>query len=132
MAQTHYIDEFQGTGKAFHTRDIYTPTFDSPQPIPSHIATVDVRLDILARRFAATGNKSIEQELLETIQSRNTISNHMKQIVSFAMLPEKHLPLTQHDCYKTATQYIHEKCFDIQVRIYSSIRQKKKYAYILE
>ncbi len=25
------------------------------------------------------------------------------------------MKLTQHDCYKTATQHIHEKCFDIQV-----------------
>jgi hypothetical protein len=25
------------------------------------------------------------------------------------------MKLTQHDCYKAATQRIHEKCFDIQV-----------------
>jgi len=25
------------------------------------------------------------------------------------------MKLTQHDCYISATQHIHEKCFDIQV-----------------
>jgi len=27
----------------------------------------------------------------------------------------QHMKLTQHDCYISATQHIHEKCFDIQV-----------------
>jgi hypothetical protein len=31
------------------------------------------------------------------------------------MVTEKHMKLTQHDCYKTVTQRVQEKCFDLQV-----------------
>lgn len=53
----------------------------------------------------------------------------MKQIASIALrirrdfigletVIEKHLKLTEYDCYQTVTEYIHEKCFDLQVCFY--------------
>jgi len=33
----------------------------------------------------------------------------------YELVITKRMKLTQHDCYKAATQHIHEKCFDIQV-----------------
>jgi hypothetical protein len=31
------------------------------------------------------------------------------------MVTEKHLKLTEHDCYKSVTQHIQNHCFDLQV-----------------
>jgi len=32
------------------------------------------------------------------------------------MVTEKRMPLTQHQCYKSVTQRVQEKCFDLPVR----------------
>ncbi|CAF1523450.1 unnamed protein product, partial [Rotaria sordida] len=55
---------------------------------------------------------------------RALITNYMQKIASISLsmnhgdyleiVIEKHMKLTQHDCYKSVTQYIHEKCFDLQ------------------
>lgn len=33
----------------------------------------------------------------------------------FDKVVSQHMKLTEHDCYISATQYLNEKCFDIQV-----------------
>ncbi len=33
----------------------------------------------------------------------------------FDEINEKHMKLTQYDCYQSVTERIHEKCFDLQV-----------------
>lgn len=60
------------------------------------------------------------------IQDRTTITNSIQNIAAVALsnsnndqlglVLEKHLQLTEHDCYKSVTQHIQEKCFDLQVR----------------
>jgi len=92
-------------------------------------ATVDVRTSILSRRLAATPLNSVERvnvqnQLVEAIQQRKSISKTIDDIAkkSFAVntvnyfdkVTTERMPLTQHDCYISATQHIHEKCFDIQ------------------
>lgn len=64
-------------------------------------------------------------ECLFLLQDRTTISIMINQIAStalkldhgsyFEMITEKYMKLTEHDCYKSVTQYIHQKCFDLQV-----------------
>jgi len=47
---------------------------------------------------------------IDSIAQRSFIINgNFEEVIS------KHMKLTQHDCYISATQYIHEKCFDLQV-----------------
>ena len=40
----------------------------------------------------------------------------------YELVTKQRMKLTQHDCYKDATQYIHKKCFDIQVRFLVNIQ----------
>lgn len=40
------------------------------------------------------------------------------------MIIQHRLKLTQHDCYKAVTQYIDEKCFDLEVRQLKTDKKK--------
>ncbi|CAF0956317.1 unnamed protein product [Adineta steineri] len=92
------------------------------------VATEDVRVAIVTRRLAEAKENSIEKEnlereLVQLLNDKATIANHIQQIAAkalsmnrgdyFAMVTEKHMPLTQHACYKSVTQRVQEKCFDL-------------------
>ncbi len=57
------------------------------------------------------------------IQQKNLISITIDSIArrsfmingDFEKVISQHMKLTQHDCYISATQHLHEKCFDLQV-----------------
>ena len=117
------MDEFQGTEQGIPKKNTYT-LFDA-------VPTVDVRLSILSRRLAdsvedSAEQKQIQKELAQTLNDRTVIQEHIQQIValssstndvhSFAGPTQQRMKLTRHDCYKSVTQYIDEKCFDLQVR----------------
>jgi len=91
------------------------------------VATVDVRVNILSRRLAALPADSVERDaiqrqLADAVHQRKIIEVTIKSIAmqsfringDFNKVLSEHMKLTQHDCYISATQHIHEKCFDIQ------------------
>ncbi|CAF5024985.1 unnamed protein product [Rotaria magnacalcarata] len=62
--------------------------------------------------------------MLTVAVDRAVITNSIQKIASIAVsnshsgylaaVLEKHMTLTQYDCYKSVTQRIQEKCFDLQ------------------
>ncbi|CAF2755974.1 unnamed protein product [Rotaria sp. Silwood2] len=93
------------------------------------VPTEEVRTTILSRRLAALPANSperdtVERKLAETIKQRKFIVSTIDLIAKksfevnganyYELVTSKRMKLTQHDCYISATQHIHEKCFDIQ------------------
>ncbi|CAF1304290.1 unnamed protein product [Rotaria sp. Silwood1] len=93
------------------------------------VATEDVRTAILSRRLAALPPNSqekdaVERKLAEAIQQRSVITATINSIAKksfeinranyYELVTTQRMKLTEHDCYKSVTQHIHEKCFDIQ------------------
>jgi len=93
------------------------------------VPTEEVRLSVVSRRLAASAADSAEQqklerELVQLLNDRTAITNRINKIASVALsinrsgyyelVTEKRMKLTQHDCYISVTQHIHEKCFDLQ------------------
>ena len=71
--------------------------------------------------------KEIQEELAQTLKDRATIQDHFQRIITLSLFTsandrplkeviQSRMKLTQYNCYKSVTQYIHEKCFDLQVR----------------
>lgn len=67
--------------------------------------------------------KQIQEELAQTLKDRAIIHEHIQQIVVLSLsdhrleeVTQSRMKLTQYGCYKSVTQYIHEKCYDLQVR----------------
>jgi legumain len=125
LGKTHDVDEFQGTEKQFQkkTRRL------NAQLKRDAVATENVRISILSHRLAASENNSIEQqrlrqELVQALDDRSFIQDRIQQIISlsssinsahsFEELTQKRMKLIHHDCYKSVTQHIHKKCFDLQ------------------
>ncbi|UJR32014.1 hypothetical protein I4U23_019484 [Adineta vaga] len=92
------------------------------------VPTEDVRISIVSRRLAAADENSVEKsnlehELVQLLNDRAIITTRIQQIASkalsmnrgdyFEMVTAKHMPLTQHACYKSVTQRVQEKCFDL-------------------
>ncbi|CAF1648978.1 unnamed protein product [Adineta ricciae] len=92
------------------------------------VPTEDVRISIVSRRLAAADENSVEKsnlerELIQLLNDRATIATRIQQIASTAlsmnrgdyleMVTTKRMRLTQHACYKSVTQRIQKKCFDL-------------------
>jgi legumain len=122
LGKNQHVDDFQGNQTKFQN---YDNTLVERNAVP----TQDVRIAILSHRLAKSEDNSAEQkqiqrELAQTLDDRNVIQEHIQEIVarslvinnghSFEELTQKRMKLTQHDCYKSVTQYIHQKCFDLQ------------------
>jgi len=128
LGQAHTVSEFQGENKNNKQQSI--------SPLVKHmntllkldtVATVDVRQSILSRRLAALPADAderitVERQLGDVIQQRSIIAATIEEIArrsfqingDFDKIITERMKLTQHDCYISATQRIHEKCFDIQ------------------
>ncbi|CAF1171667.1 unnamed protein product [Rotaria magnacalcarata] len=93
------------------------------------VPTEHVRLAVISRRLAnlpenSLEKESLEHELAQLLNDRAVITNSIQKIASIAVsnshsgylaaVLEKHMTLTQYDCYKSVTQRIQEKCFDLQ------------------
>ena len=105
------------------------------------MASENVRLAILNHRLAAAKDSPLEKafyqhQLQELIHARATIHQRIGQIASTVLAAEPadrlstikstHMPLTEHDCYRSVTSRIAEKCFDLEVKKSPSNRKGKK------
>lgn len=78
--------------------------------------------------------KSFSLHITFYIQDRAIITDKIQRIAATAlaandggdyqMVIQNHLKFTQHDCYKSVTQRVQEKCFDLPVCYY--LKQNKK------
>jgi len=129
LGQTHNVGEFQGAGEQIETkaRDPVVAHFNTLRKRDA-VATEDVRISIVSRRLAAAEDNSAEKErlrseLVQLLNDRSTIQNRINQIAGLSLsinsgsffgdITQKRMKLTQHDCYKSVTQHIDEKCFDL-------------------
>ncbi|CAF1604477.1 unnamed protein product [Didymodactylos carnosus] len=93
------------------------------------VATEDVRLSIVARRLAASesdseNQKQLQKELEQLLQDRSTIQAHIHEIAAVSLstnranlyqtVVQQRKKITDHDCYKSVTQHVQQKCFDLQ------------------
>ncbi|CAF1591800.1 unnamed protein product [Rotaria sp. Silwood1] len=126
LGKTHNVSEFQSTENFQHN---FIQNYDNNIFQYDVVPSESVRLSIIARRLANIEENSIDKENLEhqlaqLIHERAIITNNMQKIASIAVsmnrgdyletVIEKRLKLTEHDCYISVTQYIQEKCFDLQ------------------
>jgi len=129
LGKTHHVNEFQAEGKQLTKppRNFIQERYNELLRRDA-VPTVNVRLSIVSRRLAAAEENSaekenLERELVQLLNDRATISTKIQKIAStalgmdhgdyFEMVTEKHLKFTQHDCYKSVTQRVQEKCFDL-------------------
>jgi len=130
LSKAHNVSEFQGEAMQSlkPKRNIIADRYNDLLKRDA-VATEDVRLSIVTRRLAASPADSaekaaLEHELDQLLNDRSTIVTRINKIASVAlsinrgdfyeMVTQKRMKLTQHDCYISATQHIHEKCFDLQ------------------
>jgi len=125
LGQTHKVGEFQGEGKQSikAPRNLLKERYNAFLQRDA-VATENVRISIISQRLANAPDNSAEKELVQTINDRAVITNHIEQIASralsmnrgdyFETVLKKHMKLTQHDCYKSVTQHVQDKCFDLQ------------------
>lgn len=129
LGKSHNVGEFQGD-TAQPMKPIRNPIVDRYNELLKRdaVATADVRASIVARRLArsesAAEKAALQRELVQLLNDRSIISERIDQIAKMALsvngggvyetIMQKHMKLTQHDCYKSVTQHIHTKCFDLQ------------------
>jgi len=130
LGQTHNVGEFQGSAMqdAKSPLNLLRTSYNNLLRRDA-VPTESVRISIVSHRLADAEDNSVEKEQLERelvtlINDRATITDNLKKIASvalsmnrgdyFEMVTEKHMKFTQHDCYKSVTQRVQEKCFDLQ------------------
>jgi len=129
LGKAHNVGEFQGeNGQDKPPRNLIKERYNTLLRRDA-VPTEDVRLSIVSRRLAAADDnsaekESLERELVQLLNDKATITTHIHRIASkalamnrgdyFEMITEKRMKLTQHDCYKSVTQRVQEKCFDLQ------------------
>jgi legumain len=129
LGATHNVGEFQGAAKEIinRRRNPIKERYNSMLRKDA-VQTVDVRLSVVSRRLAVAEDNSaekaqLERELIQLINDRTTITKTIQRIAgtalaatntdSYPAVTQTHMKLTQHDCYKTVTQRVQEKCFDL-------------------
>ncbi|CAF1946266.1 unnamed protein product [Rotaria magnacalcarata] len=129
LAKSHNVSEFQGVEKSNVSK--YNNFIDQYNSLLRRdaVRSEDVRIEIIKHRLTIVEVNSIEEkeltnELTQLYKDRNIIFHRIYQIAStvlslnrenyLEMILEKRMKLTQHDCYISVTQRIHEKCFDLQ------------------
>jgi len=129
LGQTHNVSEFQGTTQAnIPPHNFFVDHYNSLLKRDA-VAAENVRLSIISRRLADAPDNSVEKanlerELVQFLNDRTTISERMNQIATTAlsinrgnyveMVTQKRMKLTRHECYKSVTQRVQQKCFDLQ------------------
>jgi legumain len=128
LGKAHKVGEFQGSATLNKPpRNLIKERYNELLRRDA-VPTEDVRISIVTRRLAAAEENSIEKEnlqreLVQLLNDRATITTRIQEIASKAlsmnrgdyleMVTEKRMPLTQHQCYKSVTQRVQEKCFDL-------------------
>jgi legumain len=130
LGANDHVAEFQGAQMMNNKPLLRSPLVDRMNTLLKldAVPMEEVRTDILTRRIAARPVNSLERtalerELTETIQQRNLITSTINMIArqalsinradTYEVVTTQRMKLTRHDCYKTATQRIQEKCFDL-------------------
>ncbi|CAF0776472.1 unnamed protein product [Rotaria sordida] len=129
LAKFHNVSEFQSVQKSnISKHNIFMDHYNNLLRRDA-VRTEDVRIEIIKHRLAVAKENSIEEkelqnELAQLYNDRNIIFNSMYQIASIVlslnrgnyleMIIQERMKLTQHDCYKSVTQHIHKKCFNLQ------------------
>jgi len=129
LGKAHFVGEFQAEGKVLgksqrnFMRDHYNELLRRDA-----VPTANVRISVVSRRLADAKDNSaekeqLERELVKLLNDRATISNKINEIASKSlgmksgefldMVTKETMKLTQHDCYKSVTQRIQQKCFDL-------------------
>jgi len=130
LGKTHNVSEFQGEGKqVVKSQRNFIKNHYNNLLRRDAVPVENVRLSIITQRLTKAEENSIEKqnlqrELIQLLNDRATITTHIEKIASTAlsmehgayleMVTKKHMKLTEHDCYKSVTQHIQEKCFDLQ------------------
>jgi len=128
LGKTHDVGEFQAEGKLLTKppRNLIKERYNDLLRRDA-VPTQDVRISVVSRRLEAAENsveqEELQRELVQLLNDRATITDTIEKIASTAlsmkdgdylqMVTEQHLGLTQHDCYKSVTQRVQEKCFDL-------------------
>ena len=130
LGKARNVSQFQGENNQ-HKSESVSPLVDQMNTLLKRdaVATEDVRISILSKRLAAAPLNSAERtsiasKLAEAIKQRDIITSTIKSIAQlsfqvnranpYELVTSTRMKLTQHDCYISATQHIHRKCFDIQ------------------
>jgi len=129
LGATHNVGEFQGATKEIMNkpRHFIKERYNAKLRTDA-VKTVDVRLAVVSRRLAAAEAGSaekaqLERELIQLINDRATITKTIQLIAGtalaaassdkYAEVTQTRMKHTQHDIYKTVTQRVQEKCFDL-------------------
>jgi len=129
LGAMHNVGEFQGAGKKVvqQPRNFIRERYNTKLRSDA-VKVVDVRLAVVSQRLAAAEDNSaekaqLERELFQLINDRVTITKTIQRIAGTALraadveqypaVTQQHMKLTQDDCYKTVTQRVQEKCFDL-------------------
>lgn len=129
LGKAHTVGEFQGSkgNSDKPQRNILKDKYNELLRRDA-VPTEDVRISIVSRRLAAADENSVEKnnlerELVQLLNDRAIITTHIQQIATvalsmnrgdyFEMVTAKRMPLTKHACYKSVTQRVQEKCFDL-------------------
>jgi len=129
LGVAQHVGDFQGTGMfANKPQPNFMKTHYNDLLRRDAVPSEDVRVSIVTRRLAAAEENSVEKEelqreLVRLINDRATIADKIHQIAAkalsmnsgdyFEMVTGTHMKFTEHDCYKSVTQRVQEKCFDL-------------------
>jgi len=130
LGKAQFVGQFQGE-EASITKPPRNPVIDYYNNLLRRdaVPTDEVRLAVIARRLAASEDNSaeksaLEKELEKLINERATIAKTINEIATVSLsinragihqtVTQQRLKITQHDCYKSVTQHVAKKCFDLQ------------------
>jgi len=130
LGAAHFVGEFQGEKQSI-TKPPRNPVNDYYNSLLRRdaVPTEEVRLAVIARRLAISEENSVEKlalekELERLINDRAVIAKTINEIAAVSLsvnragnhqtVTQQRLKITQHDCYKSVTQHIATKCFDLQ------------------
>jgi legumain len=130
LGKAHFVSEFQTEGKLLTKtpRNLIKEHYNELLRRDA-VPTENVRISVVSRLLASAEENSLEKEqlqheLVKLLNDRATITNKIQEIASkslgmnrgdyFETVVKTPMKLTQHDCYKSVTQRIQEKCFDLQ------------------
>jgi len=129
LGQAHMVAEFQGELEV--SKPPRNPSVDYYNELLRRdaVPTEDVRLSVIARRLATSeanseNQRQLQKELEKLLQERSTIQAHIHEIAAvsvqmnranlYEIVVQQRMKITNHECYKSVTQHVQQKCFDLQ------------------
>ncbi|CAF0747156.1 unnamed protein product [Didymodactylos carnosus] len=145
LGKAHMVAEFQGEVEV--SKPPRNPTVDYYNDLLRRdaVPTEDVRLSVIARRLAASeanseNQRQLQKELEQLLQDRSTIQAHINEIAAVSVqmnranlyetVIQQRMKITNHECYKSVTQHVHKKCFDLQIQYYETMSETTKFHFI--